>query len=137
MPSGRIRGSKDTNKLGVNNDRDRGIKMKMKIQNQLTDPFKITQGLKQDDELASTLFNVSLEYMIKKMSISLNSTLINKSSQIAAYAYDINMMEKSITAAKEVYIKLQDRAREIGLNINIKKTKIPSQTRRGKTFQNI
>jgi sorting nexin-29 len=43
----------------------RNSEAQVKIQAQLTKPFKIRQGLKQGDGLALSLFNLALEYAIK------------------------------------------------------------------------
>lgn len=64
----------------------------VRIQNQLTVSFRIAQELKQGDGLALTLFNIALEYVIRKTSINSTNILINKSTQITAYADDINIM---------------------------------------------
>jgi len=41
--------------------------------------------------MALIFFNFALEYAIREMSINSENTLINKSSQLAAYADDINI----------------------------------------------
>jgi hypothetical protein len=43
----------------------RNSEAQVKIQAQLTEPFKIRQGLKQGDGLAPSLFNLALEYATK------------------------------------------------------------------------
>jgi hypothetical protein len=47
----------------------------VKIQAQLTDAFKIRQGLKQCDGLAPVLFNLTLEYATRKLSVNVKGTL--------------------------------------------------------------
>jgi hypothetical protein len=40
-----------------------------------TDGFKVENGLKQGDEPASHLFNIALEYVIRKLSVKVKSTI--------------------------------------------------------------
>lgn len=109
----------------------------VRIQNQLSEPFTITKGLKQGDGLAPTLFNIALYYVIRKMSVSGSGTLLNKTTQIAAYADDINIMSRTLPAVKEAYMELKNHAKEIGLSVNVEKTKMPNQTRRNTLQQNV
>lgn len=48
--------------------------------------FDTDSGLKQDNSLASKLFNIALEYIIGKVSVDLNATLLYKSFQTVPYA---------------------------------------------------
>jgi hypothetical protein len=61
------------------------------IQTELTEPTT-RNGLKQGDGLAPLVFNIVLEYVIRKSNINTDGTLIYKSIQIAAYADDVNIM---------------------------------------------
>jgi hypothetical protein len=42
------------------------------IQGQLTEEFEVKQGIKQGDGLAPILFNLGLEHIIRKLSVSIN-----------------------------------------------------------------
>jgi DNA gyrase/topoisomerase IV subunit A len=53
----------------------RNSEAQVKIQALLTEPFKIRQGLKQGDGLARSLFNLSLEYAMKKLTVNVKGTL--------------------------------------------------------------
>lgn len=103
---------------------------KVKAQTGVTDPFSVTRGLKQGDGLAPTLFNIALEYVIRKLSVQGNTTLENKMVQLVGYADDINIMARSNARAKETYQELRDAAEGIGLQINTEKTKVMINTRR-------
>jgi hypothetical protein len=50
----------------------------IKIQTELTEPTATRNGLKQGDGLAPLLFNIVLEYVIRKSKISTDGTLIYK-----------------------------------------------------------
>jgi hypothetical protein len=50
--------------------------------------------------------------------------------QLIGYADDINIMGRTKRAISEVYGELKERAKELGLNINVEKTKALVQSRR-------
>jgi hypothetical protein len=62
----------------------------VKIQAQLKEPFKIRQGLKQGDGLAPSLFNVALEYAIRKLTVNVKGTLEFQATQVVGYADDMS-----------------------------------------------
>jgi len=68
----------------------------VKIQWNLTDPFKINQGLKQGDGLAPMFCNLALEYAVRKTTVHSNASLLHKSTQLAGYAGDINILGKNL-----------------------------------------
>jgi hypothetical protein len=65
------------------------------IQTELMDAFQMKNGLKQGYRLATILFNISLEYIIRKVPIATNSTSFYKSPQLVGYADDINILGRS------------------------------------------
>jgi hypothetical protein len=85
--------------------------------------FQVGNGLKQADGLATNLFNIALEYVIRQLSVQVTSTIFYKSVQLIRYADDINIMGRTQRAISEVYGELKERAKEVGLNINVEKTK--------------
>jgi sorting nexin-29 len=80
--------------------------------------------------LAPNLFNIALEYVIRQLSVQVTSTIFYKSVQLIGYAVDINIMGRTKRAISEVYGDLKERAKEVGLNINVEKTKAMVQSRR-------
>jgi sorting nexin-29 len=102
----------------------------VKIGTIMTDGFQVGNGLKQGDGLAPNLFNIALEYVIRQLSVQVTSTIFYKSVQIIGYADDINIMGRTKRAVSEVYGELKERAKEVGLNINVEKTKAMVQSRR-------
>jgi len=98
---------------------------RVNIQGNLTDPFKLNQGLKQGDGLAPMLFNLALEYAARKTTANTNAALLHKSTQLARYADDINIVGRNVTSMKETSIQLE----EVGLKVNEDKTKVLIQTR--------
>ena len=98
------------------------------VQNKLTKPFELTEGLNQVDGLPLLLFHLSLEYAIRKTSVDRLGVLYYKSVQIAAYADDIATITRSSAAAREPYLNLKINTKDAGLSINVYKTKMISQT---------
>jgi len=47
----------------------------------MTDGFKVGTGLKQGEGRAHKLFNIALEYVIRKLSVQTTSTVFHKSVQ--------------------------------------------------------
>ena len=101
----------------------------VKIRTFMMDGFKVGTGLKQGDRLAPSLFNIALEYVIRQLSAQTTSTIFHKSVQLFGYA-DINLMGRTKRAISDVYGELKERAKEVGLIINVDKTKAMVQSRR-------
>jgi hypothetical protein len=68
----------------------------VKIQNQLTECFKMNQGLNEGKSLAPSLFNPVLESIARKCNIDTNNTIAYKQTQMA-YANDIIIVSRSLT----------------------------------------
>ena len=67
------------------------------------------------------LFNIALEYVIRQLSVQTTSTIFHKSVQLIGYADDINIMGRTKRAISEAYGELKERAKEVGLIINVEK----------------
>jgi sorting nexin-29 len=106
-----------------------GTEAQVKVQTELTDTFEIRQGLKQGDGWAPMLFNLALEYVIRKPPADANGTLEYKMNQLVGYADDICLLGRSARSVNEVYEGMKITAKKIGLNINVSKTKAVLQTR--------
>jgi hypothetical protein len=79
----------------------RNIKFRVKIQNQLSELFTTKRGLREGDALACLLFNVALEWAIKKSGIETRGTILHKSIHVLAFADDINIIGRSLRVVKE------------------------------------
>jgi hypothetical protein len=101
----------------------------VKIQTELKEPTTTKNDLKQGDGLAPLLFNIVLEYVIRKSNSNTDSTFIYKSIQTAAYADNVNIMARTQQDLKNTYILLEQNAKKVGLQINTTKTKVLTQTR--------
>jgi hypothetical protein len=77
--------------------------------------------LKQGDWLAPLLFNLVLEYVIRKLWVDTRYTLEYKSVRIVVYADDINLMWRSLRCVEVIFIALEMKGTEVGLKINEQK----------------
>jgi sorting nexin-29 len=82
----------------------RSTESHLRVQTELTDSIAIEQGLKQGDGLAPLLFNLPLEFILRRLSTDLEQTIEYKSTQILAYADDIAIISRSLSEATETYI---------------------------------
>jgi hypothetical protein len=98
-----------TNKINQRTMEDSAFQVK--IQTELTEPTTTRKGLKQGDGLASLIFNIVLEYIIRKSNINTDGTLIYKPIQIAAYADDVNIMARTRRDLKNMHILLEQNAK--------------------------
>jgi hypothetical protein len=84
---------------------------KVRIGKHLSDNFPIQNGLKQGDALSPLLFNIALEYAIRKVQENQVGLKLNGTHQLLVYADDVNLQI------------LIDASKKIGLEVNTEKTK--------------
>uniref|UniRef100_A0A8D8XZ49 Craniofacial development protein 2 n=1 Tax=Cacopsylla melanoneura TaxID=428564 RepID=A0A8D8XZ49_9HEMI len=95
-------------------------KAQVKVDSQMSDSFTINKGVRQGDGLSATLFIVLLHHVIRHF--DQRGTIFNKSTQICAYADDIGLIARTKPRLVEVFKELEEKAKEVGLIINDKKT---------------
>ena len=101
----------------------------MKIKNLTSKPFLIWCGVRQGDPLSAATFNLTLDLVIKKLSLRGDVSL--KVTQTVAYADDGALLARCLKTLKEIFHKLQNEATLVGLNINEDKTKYMQIKRKG------
>jgi len=89
----------------------------------VSDRFRIKNGLKQGDALTPMLFNFSLEYAIRSVQVNQDGLKLSGTHQVLAYADDVNILGGSIHTLKENAEALVAATREIGLEVSADKTK--------------
>ena len=97
----------------------------------LSEDFKITTGVLQGDVLAPSLFIIVLDYVMKKSESDFGFvTHLRKSQRHLErklndldYADDIALLEQSFVGAQNQLNETSKSAKEVGLDINVAKTK--------------
>jgi sorting nexin-29 len=89
----------------------------------LSDKFPVRNGLKQGDALSPLLLNLALEYAIRKVQVNQDGLKLNGTHQILGYADDVNILGRSVHTVKKNAEALVAAVKEIGLYLNVDKTK--------------
>jgi hypothetical protein len=89
----------------------------------MPESFSIQNCLKQGDALSPLLFNFSVEYAIRKVQEDQVGLKLNGTHQLLAYADDVNLLGDNIDTINKITETLIDASKEVGLEINVEKTK--------------
>jgi hypothetical protein len=88
----------------------------------VSDSFTIQNGLKQRDPFSPLLFNVALEYAIRKVPENKVGLKLNETHQVLAYADDLNLLGDDIDTVNKNTETLIGASKEVGLEVNAEKT---------------
>jgi hypothetical protein len=72
--------------------------------------FETQQALRQGAVLSTLLFNVVLEAIVRRAKLQTTGTIFNKQTQLIAYAYDIDIVGRSLEVVRL--------AAKVGMKIN-------------------
>ena len=116
-----------------------GVMCHIRVQGDTAEPFEAKYGLKQGDALSTKLFNIALEGCVRRAKLEVNGTIFTKSTQLLAYADDIDIVGRNVASVKETYIALERQATRLGLRVNEEKTKymVAGRATRSRLGQNI
>jgi len=89
----------------------------------MSDSFKIRNGLKQGNALYPLIFNFALEYSILKMKKEKKRLSLNCLNQLFVYADEVDLIVDDINALQNNTVACVEACDEIGLQINIDKRK--------------
>jgi hypothetical protein len=109
---------------------------KVRLGKHLSDSFPIQNGLKHGDALSPVLFNFALEYAIRKVQENQVGPRLIGIHQLLAYANDVNLLGDNINTIKKNTESLIDAIKDIGLEINVEKTKYMLVSRHQNVGQN-
>jgi hypothetical protein len=65
--------------------------------------FRVKNGLKQGDALTPLLFNVALEYAIRRVQVNQDGLKVNVTLQLLVYVDDVNMLAGSVHTVKKTH----------------------------------
>jgi hypothetical protein len=96
------------------------IKLRGKVRRQrarhpnFSKSFETRQGLRQGDVLSSLFFNEVLKFIVRRANLKTTGTIYNKETQLLAYADDIDIVSRSQSAVRNVYLALEREASKVG-----------------------
>jgi hypothetical protein len=102
----------------------------------LFDSFPIQNVLKQEDALSLLVFSFASEYVITNVQETRVGMNLNGTHQLLAYADDVNLLGNNIDTAEKNIETLIDACREVGLELNVEKTKYILLSRHHNSGQN-
>jgi len=89
----------------------------------LSDMFRIRKGLKQGDALKPLLFNLVLDYAIRRVQVNQEGLKLNGTHNLFVYIDDVNIWSGSVHTMKKNSDALVVASKETGLEVNTDKTK--------------
>jgi hypothetical protein len=109
---------------------------KVFIGKHFSDSFPIQDGPKQGDAISPLLFNLALEYAIRKVPENQMGLKLNGTHQLLAYADDVNLLGINIDTIKKNTETLIDATTDVGLEINVEETRYMLLSREQNVGQN-
>jgi len=101
----------------------------------LSDTFRIRNGLKQGDALSPLRLNFALDCAIKRVQVNQDGSKLNGIHQLLVYADDVTILGGSIHTVQENAEALTVASKEIGLELDADKTKYMVLSRNQNTGQ--
>jgi hypothetical protein len=96
---------------------------KVCIGKHLSEGFPIQNVLRQGDAQSPLLLNFALEYAIRQVEENQMRLKLNGTHQLLGYTDDVNLLGDKIDTVKKNTESVSDASMEVGLEINVEKTK--------------
>ena len=103
------------------------VSSRVQVDSQLSDPFTVSTGVLQGDTLAPFLFIIVLDHVLSQTPPHFGFvTHVNPEIRLTDldFADDISLLDGSISDARNHIINLSENAAQVGLKINVDKTKL-------------
>jgi len=115
------------------------LQIQITIQSNPSAPFIIHKDVRKGDALACLLFNITLEYAIRKPGMQTRGTIFYKSTQLLAHADDVVIIGRSLASMRETFQLLEEASKEVVLVVNEGKTKymVAASTQNGSKLRAI
>ena len=97
--------------------------LRLKIGKHLFSNFKVSKCLEQGDSIAPLPFNVVLEIVIRRSQVETQGMILDKCSQIMAYADDVVITGRRLQDVEVLFASLFKQTNKMDLGINEKNTK--------------
>ena len=111
-------------------------KIFVKLSDGLLEPFKTTVSVKQGCVLSPILFNLYIDKICRVFDQSCDPVTINdRKLNCLLWADDLLLVSQTATGLQNAINKMYNFYTELGLHINIKKTKVVIFNKRGITFE--
>jgi hypothetical protein len=108
---------------------------RVKINNKLSEEFRVESCIKQGDAPSATLFSIVIDSVLKQMDFRGN--ISTRLKQCSAYADDILITTRTKQSIIDTFQKLKEVSVQSGLIINEQKTKYLRCTRKDYVMDNI
>ena len=112
-------------------------KCRVRVGGELTEPFEVVGGLKQGCALSTLLFNLALEWVMRRVPEREGIQVGEVTCDRMAYADDVDLMSENLGTLSEMVGNFVDAAERVGLGINQSKTKVMKASRDGPELENI
>jgi hypothetical protein len=93
--------------------------------------------MKQEEALSPLLLNCGLEYAIRKVQENQVGLKLYGTHQLLVYAGDVNLQGDNIDTISKNKETLTDASKEVGLEVNVEKTKYMSVINHQNAHQNL
>ena len=108
---------------------------RVRVGGEVTEPFQVEDGLKQGDPLATLLFNLALEWVMRQTPDTTGVKLDGRTYGRFGYADDMEFMAKTLRELDAMLLRFTPSAARVGLCLNVPKTKLMNGTRQGAAAQ--
>jgi hypothetical protein len=113
------------------------VSFKYTVVKHSSDSFLIQNDLKKEDNLSPLLLNFDSGYVIKNVQQNQAGLKFNETHHLLTYAVDVNLLGDNIETINRETETIIDAGKEVGLEVNVEKTKYMFVSRDQNADQNL